>query len=94
MKIETVYWLTIIGMLAFSTGCQSGENPWQVEKYRSPEGAAPTLRSTYAPVPRILPTIEKRDFDSIGQSDDGSADELSRILSELEVAQETPQTDQ
>jgi len=84
MKIETVFQLAII-LLIFSVGCQSDENPWQVEKYRSPGEFTPTPRSTYAPVPRILPSIEGRGFDSAGSDSVGQADELDRILDELQV---------
>ena len=84
MKIETIYWLAIIGILAFSVGCQSDENPWQVEQYRSPDKFTPTPQSTYAPVPRILPSIEGSEFEPVG-SGEGAGEELDRILSELQV---------
>jgi len=84
MKIEIVFRLAITGILIFPLGCQSDDNPWQVEKYRSPGEFTPTPQSTYAPVPRILPSIKGGGFDPTVQNDD-SGDELERILEELQV---------
>ena len=81
MKIRNLFWLPI-SVLLLPVGCQSDSNPWQVEKYRSPGEFTPTPQSTYAPVPRILPSVEgvaPQPLDSGGQP----LEELEMILKEL-----------
>jgi len=84
MRIETITRLSIIGLLTLVAGCQSdGENPWQVDEYRSPGEFTPTPQSTYAPVPRILPSVKGSGSKPLDRSD--PADELQAILNELQV---------
>ncbi len=84
MKIRNLFWLSI-SVLLFPVGCQSDSNPWQVEKYRTPGEFTPTPQSTYAPVPRILPSVEGVDLEPLKPTEEESADELERILEELQV---------
>lgn len=84
MKIQTVFRLVMVGIMIFPVGCQSDSNPWQVEKYRSPGEFTPTPQSTYAPVPRILPSVEGVGFQPPDPNDQ-SIDELDKILGELQV---------
>ena len=84
MRIETIIRLSIIGLLTLAAGCQSdGNNPWQVDKYRSPGEFTPTPQSTYAPVPRILPTVKGGGAKPSQRGD--SAEELESILDELQI---------
>lgn len=88
MKIQTVFRLAVIAILVFPVGCQSEGNPWQVEKYRSPGEFTPTPQSTYAPVPRILPSVEGVDLEPLNptqESTKNSTNEIDRILEELQV---------
>ena len=83
MRIETIIQFTIIGLLTLAAGCQSESNPWQVDQYRSPGEFTPTPQSTYAPIPRILPSIK-----GVGGKSQDSGDpveELESILDELQI---------
>lgn len=82
MKIRALFRLSIISALLLSVGCQSDSNPWQVEKYRSPGEFTPTPQSTYAPVPRILPSVEGVAPQPL-DSGDQPLEELEMILKEL-----------
>lgn len=84
MKIQIVFRIAMIGILILPVGCQSDDNPWQVDKYRSPGEFTPTPQATYAPVPRILPSVEGVGFEPLDPNDK-SVDELDRILDELQV---------
>ena len=84
MKIQTVFRLAMIGILVLPVGCQSDHNPWQVEKYRSPAEFTPTPQSTFAPVPRILPSVEGVGFEP-PDPNEKDTDELDRILDELQI---------
>lgn len=83
MRIENLCRLSIIGLLTVAAGCQSDSNPWQVEKYRSPGEFTPTPQSTYAPMPRLLPSVDGGEFTPANP--DGSIDELDSILDELQI---------
>lgn len=80
---RTVSQLFFGGLLMLVAGCQTDSNPWQVEKYRAPGEFTPTPQSTYAPTPRILPSVEGGGFESVNP--DGSTDELDLILDELQI---------
>ena len=83
MRIETIIQFTIIGLLTLAAGCQAESNPWQVEQYRSPGEFTPTPQSTYAPIPRILPSI--KGVGAKSQDPGDPVEELESILDELQV---------
>lgn len=75
--------LLAIFILSIGVGCQAAsDHPWKAEAYTPPSNHKPLPRSTYAPVPSILPSVEGPEVEA---ADERGPDDLEQVLRELDI---------
>ena len=58
-----------IFILALLSGCQAQSHPWQGTAYQPPSNYKAPPQSIYAPMPSILPSVERSEIDGIAPDD-------------------------
>lgn len=75
----------VLAIPIFFSACQApADHPWKTKAYAPPSKYKPVPKSTYAPVPSILPSVQGTDLNQ-DEADSSLDGEFEQVLRELEI---------